>query len=590
MREARERGWDELDFILVSGDAYVDHPSFGTALIARQLENLRFRIGVIPQPDWKNVEDFTILGRPRLAFLVTAGNLDSMVNHYTAAKKRRREDSYSPGGAGGLRPDRACIVYTSMVRQAYKGVPVILGGIEASLRRLSHYDYWTDKVRRSVLLDAKADLIIYGMGEKPMTEVAEELKNGVPIREITTVRGTVWKTRSVEGVDECALLPPFEAVSAEKKTFAESFQSRMTNQDPITGKPLAEQYGDWYVVQNPPSPPLSKNEMDRIYGLPFTRKAHPAYDSHGGVPALREVSFSITSGRGCFGGCSFCSLAFHQGKHISVRSDESILSEAKLFTKDPAFKGNIHDVGGPTANFHCSPCGKSDTKGICSHKQCLAPVPCPSLRPDHTAYGELLKKLRGLPGIKRVFIRSGIRYDYLLADIQRDGGSGDRFFRDLVRYHVSGQLKVAPEHASKKVLDAMGKPGIHVFQEFAEKFSQLNRDSGKKQYIIPYFISAHPGSGLDEAVELALFLKDFGFIPDQVQEFYPTPGTISTCMYHTGLDPRTMEPIYVPRGTEERAMQKALLHFHKPENRRLVKKALLKAGREDLIGRNGLIR
>ena len=583
-RDLQERGWEACDFILITGDAYVDHPSFGAALIGRYLESLNFRVGILAQPDWRDVENFRALGKPGLAFLVTAGNLDPMVNHYTSSKKKRRDDSYSPGGRAGLRPDRASIVYTSMARQAFKGVPVILGGLEASLRRLSHYDYWSDTVRRSILLDAKADLVIYGMGEKPLKEVAELLREGSSIGEITRVRGTVVKTRAADGIKNCTLLPPFADVAGDGGAFAESFRTQLLHSDPLSADTLAEQYGDWYVVQNPPSLPLSTDEMDEMYALPFTRRAHPLYENRGGVPALKEVSYSITASRGCFGGCSFCSIAFHQGKHISVRSHQSVLREAKQFTSDPEFMGNIHDVGGPTANFHCSACSKAEQSGYCTHKQCLSPKICSSLQPDHTEYWSLLKKLRNLPGIKRVFVRSGIRYDYLLAE--RDGGSSDGgFLHDLVKHHVSGQLKVAPEHVSGSVLKAMGKPGIGSFTEFVRMFKSLNRSFDKKQYIIPYFITAHPGSGLDEAIELALFLKDFGFIPDQVQEFYPTPGTISTCMYHTGLDPRTMKPVYVPKSQEERAMQKALFHFHKRENHRLVRKALVEAGREDLIGK-----
>jgi len=569
------RGWEICDFIIISGDAYVDHPSFGAAIIGRHLESLGYRVGIIPQPDWTDVESFRVLERPGLAFLVTAGNLDSMVNHYTSSKKRRKNDAYSPGGASGLRPDRAVITYTSRAKQAYKGVPVILGGIEPSLRRLSHYDYWSDSIRRSILLDAKADILVYGMGERPLAEIAERLRGGAPASEITGIPGTVWKSRDPSSALE---IPPFEEAAGNGQAFAESTRIRLENQDPFSGRTLAERYGGWYVVQAPPSLPLTTEELDRVYALPFTRRSHPRYDSAGGVPALEEVRFSITSSRGCFGGCSFCALGLHQGRIVTSRSHESILAEARSFTRDPDFKGIIHDVGGPTANFRVASCTRQAARGCCPDKQCLYPEPCSALAADHGDLRELLEKLRVLPGIKKVFIRSGIRYDYLLED--RDEG----FFDDLVRHHVSGQLKVAPEHASRKVLEAMGKPPIESFSEFAKVFRAKSSRAGKKQYLIPYFITAHPGTGLDEAIELALFLKSYGFIPDQVQEFLPTPGTVSTCMYAAGLDPRTMKPVYVPRSREEREMQRALVHFHKPRNREIVRRALKKAGREDLIG------
>jgi uncharacterized radical SAM protein YgiQ len=601
--ELSARGWESCDFVIISGDAYVDHPSFGPAIIGRYLESLGYRAGIIPQPDWTDGEAFRVLERPELAFLVTAGNLDSMVNHYTSAKKRRKNDAYSPGGRSGLRPDRAVIAYTSRAKQAYKGVPVILGGIEASLRRLSHYDYWSDSIRRSILLDAKADLLVYGMGERPLAEIARRLRSGTPVSTITGIPGTVWKTKdllsplpphSAEGHGgvprqrQVLELPSFGSVSDRlsgngkspaDRAFAESTRIRLRNQDPFTALPLAERYGDWYVVQAPPALPLATEELDRVYALPFTRRWHPRYDSTGGVPALDEVRFSITASRGCFGGCSFCALGLHQGRIVTSRSRESILAEARSFTRDPGFKGIIHDVGGPTANFRVGSCARQATRGCCPDKECLYPEPCSALAADHTELKELLAELRALPEIKKVFIRSGIRYDYLLED--RDEG----FFDDLVKYHVSGQLKVAPEHASRTVLEAMGKPPIEVFSEFAKLFEAKSSRAGKKQYLIPYFITAHPGTGLDEAVELAEFLKSYGFIPDQVQEFLPTPGTVSTCMYATGIDPRTMKPVYVPRSREEREMQRALVHFHKPRNYNLVRKALRKAGREDLIGR-----
>jgi len=575
-KEMHSRGWKDADFVLVSGDAYIDHPSFGTALIGRYLENLGYRVCIIAQPDWREVEAFRIFGRPNLGFLITAGNLDSMVNHYTSSKKRRRRDVYSPGGITGNRPDRAVIVYTGMAKQAYKGIPVILGGIEASLRRLSHYDYWSNALRRSVLLDSKADLLVYGMGEHQIAEIAALLQKGTPPGEITHVKGTVWKTKTLP--DGSIALPAYENIKENRKLFAESFALRIKNRDPLKAAVLAESYGDWFAVQNTPALPLSREEMDDLYNLPFTRNYHPSYHASGGVPALDEVKFSITSSRGCFGGCSFCSLSSHQGRNISSRSHESILKEAESFTEHPDFKGYIHDIGGPTANFRHSPCGIPGNAGLCSHRECLFPGPCRNLKADHDDYLSLLRKVRILPGIKKVFIRSGIRFDYMMYD------KDDAFFRELVEHHVSGQLKVAPEHVSEKVLDAMGKPQIDVYEKFSSKFYELTKNAGKKQYLLPYFITAHPGSDMNAAIELAEYLKKHRFIPEQVQEFYPTPDTIATCMYYTGIDPRNMKAVYVPESPEERAMQRALIHFHKSKNYPLVRKALIKAGRMDLIG------
>ncbi|MEW5814570.1 MAG: YgiQ family radical SAM protein [Spirochaetota bacterium] len=571
-----KRGWEQLDFILITGDAYVDHPSFGAAIISRYLESEGFKVGIVSQPNWKSTEDVKKLGKPRLAFLITSGNLDSMVNRYTAAKKIRRNDAYSPGGRAEMRPDRACIVYSNLVRQAFKSVAVILGGIEASLRRLAHYDYWSDKLRRSILLDSKADMIVYGMGEKPMSQIARQLQEGAAIHEITAVAGTAYKTNTPP--EDCLLLPGHERLKNDPFALAESFKFQMENIDPFRGKKLAEPYGTTYVVQNPPSYPLSREELDRIYELPYTGRWHPFYDSQGGVPALEEVKFSITSHRGCFGECSFCALSFHQGRIVQSRSHDSIIREAIKLTQDPDFKGYIHDVGGPTANFRFPACEKQLTKGACPERQCLFPTPCRKLETSHKDFLELLRKLRRLPGVKGVFIRSGIRFDYLLAD------GNDEFLYELCAHHVSGQLKVAPEHISERVLNLMGKPAGSVYQKFVKKYTAVNKELGKKQYLVPYFISSHPGSTLTDAIELAEFLRDSHFLPEQVQDFYPTPGTLSTCMYFTGLDPRTMQKVYVPRSREEKEMQRALLQFRKKENYTIVRKALLKANRKDLIG------
>lgn len=587
-KDMDERGWDRCDFIMVSGDAYVDHPSFGAALIARVLEAEGYKVGFIAQPGWNGADDFKVLGRPRYAFLVTSGNMDSMVNHYTAAKKVRRQDAYSPGAVRGLRPDRAVIVYTSRIRQAFKGIPVILGGIEASLRRLGHYDYWSNKVRRSILMDSKADMIVYGMGENTVRTVAALLSEGRDIKEITDVPGTVVKQKAGKrkGSDpRTVVLPSFEEVSSDKLKYAGSFRIQYENTDAITASPLVENYGDRDVVQNTPARPLTTEELDAVYELPFERAVHPIALEKGEVPAIKEVMFSIVSSRGCFGGCSYCSLTFLQGRTIQARSRESIVKEARMLTVKKEFKGYIHDVGGPTANFRKPSCTKQLTAGVCRHKQCLYPQPCEILEVDHDDYISVLQEIRRIPGIKKVFIRSGIRYDYILA------GNDDSFIEELAEHHVSGQLKVAPEHVSKKVLDAMQRPGIDSFLTFSRKFSEVNKKLGKKQYLIPYLISSHPGAGLKEAIELAEFLRDYRFIPDQVQDFYPTPGTLSTAMYYTKINPVTMKPVYVPDTPEEKAMQRALIHYNRPENYRLVKKALLKAGREDLIGRgkNALI-
>ena len=577
---------------MVSGDAYVDHPSFGAALIARVLEAEGYRVGFIAQPRWDAADDFRVLGRPRYAFLVTSGNMDSMVNHYTAAKKVRKQDAYSPGAVRGLRPDRAVIVYTSRIRQAFKGIPVILGGIEASLRRLGHYDYWSDKVRRSILMDSKASMIVYGMGENTIKVVASILASGKEIREITDVPGTVVTMKAGllkeqvqhEGPSPMKKppyeLPSFNDICESKQAYAESFRIQYENTDAITAVPLIENYGDRDVVQNVPARPLTTEELDAVYELPFERAVHPSALAKGEVPAIREVKFSIVSSRGCFGGCSYCSLTFLQGRTIQSRSHRSIVAEAEKLAREKDFKGYIHDVGGPTANFRKPSCTRQLTAGVCRRKQCLYPQPCELLEVDHQDYLSLLRKIRKIQGIKKVFIRSGIRYDYILA------GNDTGFVEELAEHHVSGQLKVAPEHVSQKVLDAMQRPGIESFLKFAGVFSEVNKRIGKKQYLIPYLISSHPGSGLQEAVELAEFLRDYGFVPDQVQDFYPTPGTLSTAMYYTKINPVTMKAVYVPDTAEEKAMQRALIHYKKPENYKVVKKALIKAGREDLIGRS----
>ncbi len=581
--EAAKRGWKELDFIIISGDAYVDHSSFGAALIGRVLEADNYRVGIIPQPDWRNVENFRSLGRPRLAFLITSGNVDSMVNHYTANHRPRREDSYSPGGETGRRPDRAVLVYTTMVRQAFKNVPVILGGIEASLRRLSHYDYWSDSVRRPIIADAKADLLVYGMGESAVREIAARLAAGEPIASIRNVRGTVYRASkhqlSSPSLIDSITLPGYERTSQDTEAFLEHVTLQYANSDPVTAKTLIEPLPEGFVIQNPPSLPLDQHELDRIYELPFNRNVHPSYKKQGGVPALHEVQFSLTSTRGCFGDCSFCSLTLHQGRAVRSRSHDSLLREARELASHPDFKGYIHDVGGPTANFRFPACPKQATKGSCLTKQCLYPEPCAALRADHDDYLELLRKLRSLPGVKKVFIRSGIRYDYVLRD-----PNAKQFIQELCAHHVSGQLKVAPEHVSPEVLKRMGKPGIEIYDRFRNEFIQENKRTGKKQYLLPYFISSHPGSTLENAVELALYVKKNRFVPKQVQDFYPTPGTLATCMYYTGTDPRSGEKVYIPRSERERNLQRAILQFTNPKNHPKVREGLKRAGREDLIG------
>ena len=584
--EMKQRGWEQPDFVLVTGDAYVDHSSFGTAIISRVLESLGYRVAVLPQPDWKSSTDFTRFGRPRLAFLVNSGNVDSMVNHYSVFRRRRRQDFYSPGGESGHRPDRAVIVYCNRIREAYgKEVPVIIGGIEASLRRLGHYDYWDDRVRNSILIDSQADLLIYGMGEHAVREIAEALDSGISIGDLTWIRGTAYVDRSgcfeEENAwdDQLAVLPAFQEIRDFKEKYAESFLVQYRNTDYITGKRLAEPYGGGiYVVQNPPSEPLTMQELDGVYELPYERTWHPMYESAGGVPAIREVKFSLTSVRGCFGECSFCALTFHQGRRIQSRSKESLLREARILIADPDFKGYIHDVGGPTANFRRPACDRQKTHGVCTHRDCMFPSPCPNLKVDHSEYIDILRELRSLPGVKKVFIRSGIRFDYLLADPDRE------FLTELCRFHISGELKVAPEHVSDNVLRRMHKPPVRVFKRFFREFTKENQKIGKKQYMIPYFISSHPGSTLEDACELSVFLNRYGFVPDQVQDFYPTPATLSTCMYYTGIDPVAGEKVYTARDPEEKRMQRAMLHFNKPENAPLVREALRRIHREDLIG------
>ena len=575
----KARGWEQCDFIYVIGDAYVDHPSFGHAIISRVLEAAGYKVGIISQPDWKKPESVGILGEPRLAFLVSSGNMDSMVNHYSVSKHRRKTDSFSPGGRMGLRPDRACTVYCNLIRQTFKDKPIVIGGIEASLRRLAHYDYWSDRLRRSVLLDSQADILLYGMGEKSIVEVANALNEGLSPEEITWVPGSVFKVKSPEAFPDYLTLPSFEEVRGDKRRYAESFMTQYRNADPFHGRGMIEPYGPGeFVVQNPPQAPLSQAEMDAVYDLPYMRTYHPCYEKQGGVPAIAEVRFSLTSCRGCYGACNFCALTFHQGRIIQARSHASLLKEAEAMTKDPEFKGYIADVGGPTANFRRPACDKQLRYGACPEQNCLFPKPCKNLQVTHRDYLSLLRKLRALPGVKKVFIRSGIRFDYLMAD------KDDTFFRELCKYHISGQLKVAPEHISPKVLDLMGKPRREVYESFVKKYKQVNESLHMDQYTVPYLMSSHPGCGMKEAVELAEYVRDLGYMPEQVQDFYPTPSTISTCIYYTGLDPRTGKPVYVPRDPKEKAMQRALIQYRDPKNRKLVLEALQSAGREDLIG------
>ena len=577
--EMKERGWDQVDFVYVSGDAYVDHPSFGHAIITRLLESRGYRVGIIAQPDWRKPESVQVFGEPRLGFLVSAGNMDSMVNHYSVSKKRRKTDAYTPGGEMGKRPDYACVVYGNLIRQTYKKTPIILGGIEASLRRMAHYDYWSDKLKRSVLLDSGADVISYGMGEHSIVELAEALDAGIPVEDITYLAGTVVKTKSLDSIYDAEILPSFEDLKADKMNYARSFYTQYLNTDAFNGKRLVEPYSDHlYVVQNPPAAPLTQMEMDDVYSLPYQRTYHPSYEAKGGVPAIKEIKFSLISNRGCFGGCSFCALTFHQGRIVQVRSHESLIEEAKEITKDKDFKGYIHDVGGPTANFRHPSCKKQMEHGVCKTRQCLFPSPCKNLDADHRDYVSLLRKLRDIPKVKKVFIRSGIRFDYLLADKKQE------FLRELCEYHVSGQLKVAPEHVAGPVLSLMGKPEHKVYEEFTRQFYKMNEKIGKEQYLVPYLMSSHPGSTLKEAVELAEYCRDLGYMPEQVQDFYPTPSTLSTCMYYTGVDPRTMQKVYVPKSPHEKAMQRALIQYRNPELYDLVIEALHKAGRSDLIG------
>ena len=577
--EMKERGWDQVDFVYVSGDAYVDHPSFGHAIITRLLESRGYRVGIIAQPDWRKPESVQVFGEPRLGFLVSAGNMDSMVNHYSVSKKRRKTDAYTPGGEMGKRPDYACVVYGNLIRQTYKKTPIILGGIEASLRRMAHYDYWSDKLKRSVLLDSGADVISYGMGEHSIIELAEALDAGIPVEDITYIAGTVVKAKSLDSIYDAEILPSFEDLKADKMNYARSFYTQYLNTDAFNGKRLVEPYSEHlYVVQNPPATPLTQMEMDDVYSLPYQRTYHPSYEAKGGVPATKEIKFSLISNRGCFGGCSFCALTFHQGRIVQVRSHESLIEEAKEITKDKDFKGYIHDVGGPTANFRHPSCKKQMEHGVCKTRQCLFPSPCKNLDADHRDYVSLLRKLRDIPKVKKVFIRSGIRFDYLLADKKQE------FLRELCEYHVSGQLKVAPEHVAGPVLSLMGKPEHKVYEEFTRQFYKMNEKIGKEQYLVPYLMSSHPGSTLKEAVELAEYCRDLGYMPEQVQDFYPTPSTLSTCMYYTGVDPRTMQKVYVPKSPHEKAMQRALIQYRNPELYDLVIEALHKAGRSDLIG------
>ena len=577
--DMEERGISQLDFVYVCGDAYVDHPSFGHAIISRILEQHGYTVGIISQPDWKDDTSISILGEPRLGFLVSAGNMDSMVNHYSVSKKRRDKDSFTPGGIMGKRPDYATVVYCNLIRHTYKKTPIIIGGIEASLRRMAHYDYWSNKVKRSILLDSGADIISYGMGERSIVEIADALASGIDVKDITFIDGTVFKTKDETIIYDAIKLPDYDVIKEDKRSFAKSFYTQYCNTDPFVAKRLYEPYGDTtFVVQNPPQKPLTQEEMDNTYALPYMRTYHPIYEEAGGVPAIKEVKFSLISNRGCYGGCNFCALTFHQGRIIQTRSHESIIAEAKLITEDKDFKGYIHDVGGPTANFRQPACEKQLTKGACPTRQCLFPTPCKNLRVDHSDYIKLLRELRSLPKVKKVFIRSGIRFDYLIYD------KDQTFLRELCEHHVSGQLKVAPEHISNEVLSKLGKPSVEVYNKFVKAYYDMNKKIGKEQYLVPYLMSSHPGSTLKEAIELAEYLRDLGYMPEQVQDFYPTPATISTCMYYTGLDPATLEPVYVTTNPHEKAMQRALIQYRNPKNYDLVYEALMKADRKDLIG------
>ncbi|MFI3211864.1 MAG: YgiQ family radical SAM protein [Eubacteriales bacterium] len=578
-KDLEERGIEQLDFVYVIGDAYVDHHSFGHAIISRVLESHGYSVGIISQPDWKDEESISILGKPRLGFLVSAGNMDSMVNHYFVSKKPRPTDAYTPGGVCGKRPDHATVVYCNLIRRSYREVPIIIGGIEASLRRMAHYDYWANSFKRSILLDSQADLLSYGMGEKSIIEIADALQAGIDVKDITFIAGTVYKTKNLEHIYDYKILPDYTTMKADKLSYAKSFQIQYENTDPCNGKNLIEGYPNGqYVVQNAPQKPLEMGEMDVIYELPFMRTYHPSYEALGGVPAINEIKFSLTSNRGCFGGCSFCALTFHQGRTVQVRSHDSIVREADYIIKDKDFKGYIHDVGGPTANFRGPSCEKQLEHGVCKNKQCLFPTPCKNMDVNHSDYLALLRKLRALPKVKKVFVRSGIRFDYLMED------KDDTFFRELVKYHISGQLKVAPEHISNVVLSKMGKPANEVYEKFQKKYKKLNDEAGMNQFLVPYLMSSHPGSTLKEAIKLALYLRDLGYMPEQVQDFYPTPSTISTVMYYTEVDPRNMKPVYVCKHPHEKAMQRALIQYRNPKNFDLVMEALRLEGREDLIG------
>lgn len=577
--DMKKRGWDEVDFVYVCGDAYVDHSSFGAAIITRVLESRGYKIGFIAQPDWKDDNSICVFGRPRLGFIVSAGNMDSMVNHYTVSKKRRSQDAYTPGGVTGKRPDYATIVYSNLIRKVYKQIPIIIGGIETSLRRLAHYDYWSDSLKHSILVDSQANIAVYGMGELPIVEIAEALDSGIDVQDITFINGTVYKAKSLESVYDAVALPSYDEMKADKRKYAESFYIQYCNTDHITAKRLVEKYNDhMYIVQNPPARPLTEIEMDDVYALPYMRAYHPSYEKLGGVPALSEIKYSLTSNRGCFGGCNFCALTFHQGRVLQTRSHESIIKEAELMTREKDFKGYIHDVGGPTANFRHRACEKQIEKGVCTGKQCLFPKPCPNLKVDHSDYLSLLRELRNLPNVKKVFVRSGIRFDYLMAD------KDNTFIKELCKYHISGQLRVAPEHIADEVLSMMGKPQNSVYEAFVRRYQKVNKKTGKEQFLVPYLMSSHPGSTLESAVKLAEYLRDLGYMPEQVQDFYPTPSTISTCMYYTGVDPRNMEKVYVPVNPHEKAMQRALMQYRNPANYELVKEALIKTGRTDLIG------
>jgi len=579
MEEVHELGLEQLDFIYVSGDAYVDHPSFGHAIITRLLQAHGYSVGVIAQPDWKDSESIAVFGMPRLGFLVSSGNMDSMVNHYYVSKKHRERDAYTPGGAAYKRPDHATVVYSNLIRKKYKTVPIIIGGIEASLRRMAHYDYWSDSFKRSILLDSQADIISYGMGEKSIIEIADALNSGISVKDLSFIRGTVYKTKDISGLYSFEVLPSYDEMCADKTLYAKSFKLQYDNTDACNGKILVEPYPDGiYIVQNVPQPPLSMQEMDDVYALPYQRTYHPSYEEAGGIPAISEIKFSLISNRGCFGGCNFCALTFHQGRTVQVRSHQSIIDEAKRITQDRDFKGYIHDVGGPTANFRQPSCKKQLTSGVCKNRQCLCPKPCPNLEVDHSDYLSLLRKLRALPNVKKVFVRSGIRFDYLMLD------KDDTFFQELVEHHISGQLKVAPEHISDVVLSKMGKPENAVYQAFTEKYNRLNKKIGKNQFLVPYLMSSHPGAGLKEAVALAEYLRDTGYIPEQVQDFYPTPSTMSTVMYYTGINPVDMKKVYVCKNPHEKAMQRALIQYRNPKSYDLVMEALKAAGREDLIG------